>query len=97
MIENNSQKHDQNSPSLLERYEGKIEIQLSLNKKRTINLCYLDWNHSSRSEWACKMRDVTRLKFTVGSDILMGEHQKGCVSQWDGSTATYKSYECLYE
>jgi DNA repair photolyase len=34
MIENNCRKHFPDSPSLLDRYEGQIEIQTSLNKKK---------------------------------------------------------------
>jgi DNA repair photolyase len=39
MIENNGKKHYQDSPSLLDRHEGQIEIQTSLQKKKKCREC----------------------------------------------------------
>ena len=39
MIEANCRKHYQDSPSLLDRHEGTIEIQTSLNKKKKCGGC----------------------------------------------------------
>ena len=39
MIESNCRKHFPDSPALLGRYEGEIEIQTSLKKKKSGSAC----------------------------------------------------------